>query len=280
MKKIIVIFCIACISASVIAQQEQGVRIGSYVFHVQKADPDNLTNVYVEEDPCPPCPQNNETQSKPRSTFNRYHSSDGFIGIGFIHPENFIQPNDGAGYYMTRNGNSFNLELGQMRRYHLTRRFALGSSLQYSFYNYRLNVSDPVYLEEVFKNTSIEKDDIYKQVFRSHNLVASAFTRFYLIPPKNRGNDGLYVDLGAQGDFAFSKYCKIKTHANQKYKFRDTEAFHPFHASAIARVGWNRMPIPGFKSGAIFARYRLTDAFNSKVLPMDLPPITIGIQLF
>ena len=51
------------------------------------------------------------------------------------------------------------------------------------------------------------------------------------------------------------------------------DAFNPFNASAIARIGWKN-------NRAIFARYRFTEAFNPKELPMDLPPLTIGIQFF
>jgi len=273
MKKLIIIFCITCISVSAIAQSQSGVRIGSYVFHVQKADPDSLINVYAEDNPCPPCPSENEIRPQPKTTFKRYNRNEGFCGIGFILPDN------GNNYYTALGGNSINIDVGNLRTYHLSRWFALGSTLQYSYYNYRLKLDEPLYLNEVFKNRPIEKDDIAKQVFRSHNVAIGAFTRFYLIPPKNRGNDGLFIDFGAQGDFAFSRYCMIKTQEDKKYKYRDAEAFNPFSASAIARIGWKGFPIRG-NSGAFFARYRFTDAFNSKVLPMDLPPITIGIQFF
>jgi len=271
MKKLVTIFCITCISVSAIAQS--GVRIGNYEIFVKKAEKDSTIQVFVEDDPCPPCPSENETRSKPKNTFKKYNKSNGFAGIGFILPDN------GSGYYTTLGGNSLNIDVGNMFRYHLSRRFALGNTFQYSYYNYKLKLSEPVYLEEVFKNKSFEKDDIDKQVYRSHNLAASVFTRFYLIPPQNRGNDGLYIDLGAQGDFAFSKYCKLKTHSEGKYKYRDSEAFNPFSASAIVRIGWINFPVRG-NSCAFFARYRFTDVFNSKVLPMDLPPITIGMQFF
>ena len=274
MKKLVIIFCIACISVSAIAQQS-GVRIGNYVFHVQKADTDSITNIYAEEDPCPPCPcpLENETLLKTKSTFSKYNKSESLGGFGFILPDN------GSGYYSALGGNSINIDVGGIRRHHLTRRFALGTSLQYSYYNYKLKANDPVYLEEMFpKYRTFEKDDISKQVFRSHNVALGAFSRFYLIPPKNRGNDGLYVDLGAQGDFAFSRYCKLKTYSGEKHKFRDSDAFNPFSASAFARIGFRKWK-NGENSSAIFVRYRFTDAFNSKVLPMELPRFTIGIQL-
>jgi hypothetical protein len=55
--------------------------------------------------------------------------------------------------------------------------------------------------------------------------------------------------------------------------YKNDYAFNPFYASAIARIGWKN-------SRAIFVRYRFTDNFNQKALPMDLPPITFGIQWF
>jgi len=270
MKKLMTILCISCISVGAIAQS--GVRIGSYVFHVQKANQDSLTNVFAEDDPCPPCPSENETRPQPKTTFKKYNRNEGFAGIGFILPDN------GNDYYTALGGNSINIDVGNARTYHLSRHFALGTSLQYSYYNYRLKLDEPLYLQEVFKNRPIEKDDIAKQVFRSHNVAIGAFTRFYLVP-SIYSNMGLYIDLGAQGDFAFSRYCMIKTHEDKKYKYRDAEAFNPFSASAIARIGWGGFPIRK-STGAFFIRYRFTDAFNSKVLPMELPPITIGIHFF
>jgi len=268
MKKIMTILCITCISVSAIAQS--GVRIGNYEFFIKKAGQDSIIQVFAENDPCPPCPSENETRPKPKSKPHKYYKSTTFSGIGFILPDY-----NSADYYTVLGGNSMNLDFGSMHRYHLSRRFALGTSLQYSFYNYRLKLDEPVYLENVY-NRPFTKNEIYKQVFRSHNVAAGAFTRFYLIPPKNRGND-VYLDLGVQGDFAFSKYSKLKTHSGDKYKQRDGEAFKPFTASAIARIGCK-----GWKWGtdafAFFVRYRFTDAFNSNVLPKELPPITIGIQ--
>ena len=278
MKKIAtLIFSVTCISVIAIAQPA-GVRIGNMEVIVRKYEQD--TAVYINVLDCPKCPQESGTR-RARNTLTQRYFSDGFTGIGFILPDN------SSGYYSVLGASSINIDIGQMRRYHLSRRFALGATTQYSFYNYKLTANEPAFLEEVIGN--IAKNDIRKQVYRSHNFAAGAFTRFYLIPPqlrtvkttvaigkisntKTTGINGMFIDLGAQGDLAFSKYCKIKTHSSGKEKYRDGHAFNPFSASAIARIGWG--------SKAIFARYRLTDAFNQKALPMDLPPVTIGIQFF
>ena len=260
MKKFItIIFCVTCISVTAIAQS--GVRIGNMEFIIKKTEHDTITQITVD-DPCPPCPSEKETRPKP--TY-KSRVSDGYCAWGFI------LPNHGKDYYSTLGVNSFNIDIGEERRYHLTRRFAVGGMTQYSFYNYRLKPETPAYLEEVIG--TFVKDDIRKQVYRSHNFVAGIFTRFYLSPPKtSSGKGGMYFDVGAQGDLAFSKYCKIKTHSAGKQKTRDGYAFNPLSASATVRVGWG--------SRAIFVRYRLTEAFNSKVFLKDLPPITIGMQFF
>ena len=267
MKKLItILLCITCISVNAVAQS--GVRIGNLEISVRKSthDPDTMVQIIVT-DPPTPSENENKTKTKPKTNHYKYNETSSFIGWGFILPDN------GSDYYTTLGGNSINIDIGWMGRYQIARRFALGSTLQYSYYNYKLRdaASEPMFMEEILGRTFVG-DNIKKQVFRSHNIAAGAFTRFYLIPPPQRVRDGgVYIDLGVQGDFAFSKYYKLKTyHPRAKEKRRNGYAFNPFTASATARVGWNEY--------AIFARYRFTDAFNSKALPMDIPPITIGIQ--
>ena len=271
MKKLITIFCIACMSAGVIAQP--GVRIGSYVVHVQKANADSLTNVFAEEDPCPPCPSENET--RPISPKNKYRNTTNctFAGIGFILPDN------GSNYYTTLGGNSINIDIGGMRLYHLSRHFSLGGTVQYSFYNYKFRdaVDEEDFNAVVLRSKTFSNDDLLKQVYRSHNAAVGLFTRLYLSPQNRNYNRGLYVDLGVQGDFAASRYCMLKTQSEKKKRYREDYAFNPFSASATVRIGWDKF-LPG--RSAIFARYRFTNAFNKKSLPMDLPPMTIGIQFF
>ena len=264
MKKLItIILCVTCISVTAIAQT--GIRIGKMEFVYRIVGSDTITQITVDE-PCPPCPSEKET--RPKATY-KSRVSDGYFGLGFILPDN------GNDFYTVRGGNSFNLDFGGERRYHLSRRFAVGGLSQYSFYNYKLKPVDPTCLNEVI-GRNINPDDIRKQVFRSHNLAAGVFTRFYLSPPKaSNGKGGMFIEAGAQGDFAFSKYCKLKTNnPKDKEKHRNGYVFNPFTASATARIGWG--------SKVVFARYRFTDAFDKKelALPMDLPRITIGIQFF
>ncbi len=258
MKKLAILLCAGCIAISASAQQS--IRIGSLEFSVKKS-PD--TTMLVNLSDCPPCPEDTP-QKKP---FKKVHDSDGLFGIGFVLPDN------GSGYYTTLGGSSLSLDFGMMHRYHLAPRFALLGTYHYTYYNYKLRgaAADSIFAKEVIGKT-YANNEIEKQVFRSHNLAIGGAMRFYLVKPKGSryDKDGIYLDLGVQGDLAFSKYYKLVPHEEKNRKRRNGYAFNPLTASAIARIGWDDF--------AIFARYRFTDAFNQKALPLDLPRVTIGIQ--
>ncbi len=261
MKNLIVIFCIAISTISLM--NAQSVRIGSLEFSVKKKAPGDTIMEIVSNDPCPPCPSDDKSRSKSKY---KYHETSFFAGLGFMVPDY------SSDYYTALGGNSLNIDAGWQYRYSLSRRFSIGGTLQYSYYNYRMRdaASDPIFMEEVIGHP-INPDDIDKQMYRTHNAAAGVYTRFYIVPTRwHSNNDGMYLDLGIQGDFAFSKYYKINTHSSGKDKYHDNYAFNPFMASAYVRLGWEWF--------AVVARYRLTDAFNSKALPMDLPPLSIGIQ--
>ena len=265
MKKIIsIILCVTFISVAAIAQS--GVRIGNMEFVYRKVGSDTLTQITLN-DPCPPCPSENETRPKPK-IYRRIDQSYTFGSIGLIVPDY------SSSYYTILDGNSINLEFGGVRTYHLANWFALGGTLQYSYYNYRLRDIDqePFFNSNVLEGKPFDRD-FKKQVFRSHNAATSAFTRFYLLPPRYNNDKRLYIDLGAQGEYAVFRHYMVKFGKKNKDYYKNGYAFNPFSASAIARIGWKN-------KGAIFARYRFTEAFNPKELPMDLPPLTIGIQFF
>ena len=259
MKRILIIFCFAYFAANVTIAQ-QVAQIGNIKISVNT-------------------PSEYENSNKPE--FNPTRSKTFFSSIGFI------VPNNNSDYFTTLGGSSINFDFGRMHRYQITPRFELGRTLQYSYYNYRSwnAASQPEFVDEVI-GKYYDKSGIRKQVYHSHNIAVGGFARFYLVPDKN----SLFIDLGAQGDFAFSKYFKIKTQSEGKNKYRNDYAFNPFSASATARVGWKTKSwnIKGsgwnVKGGnnyrAVFVRYRFTDSFNYRALPIDLPPVTIGIQFF
>ena len=270
MKKLMTIFCITCLSVSAIAQS--GVRIGSYQVIVKKANSDTINQIILSE-PCLPCPSENNNQPKPKPKFIPYQTTRFFAGACAILPESDEK------YYTVLGGKSFSVDAGWHHSKLITRWLAFGGTLQYSFYNYKLRdaASEPKFAEEVI-GMDFAKDDIRRQAFRSHNVAVGAFTRLYLVPIQTRAgkhtsNSGrMFIDLGAQGDFAPFKFYLLDTHSEGKKKYYDDYTFNAFNASAFGRVG--------FGSWAVIARYRFTDVFNKKVLPMDLPPISIGIQFF
>ena len=288
MKKIILVMvCAVCFSVNMLAQPP--VRIGNMEIIIRKQEQDTTMQVNILDSSEKKSSDNNQEQSKTGVNKKTYYQSIGYWGLGFILPKGI---ND---CYETTPGNSFNLDFGKIHRYQLTQRLAVGWTFNYSFYRYRIRGNDDTYEPDYIKvitGKEFEKYDIYKQIYRTHNLAAGPFVRFYFVAPKYRGNDGVYLDLGIQGDFAFSKKYKIKTYDYGKNKYRHDYAFEPFTASAIARIGWkanrglgsisvddwNWKPFD--KSRAIFVRYRFTDAFNQKALPMDIPPFTVGILFF
>ena len=199
--------------------------------------------------------------SKLRESRNKYLTSS-FVGLGFVQ--------DDKDYYKL-GGSSINLDIGSMHRYQFRPRLALIGTIQYSYYNYKLQdaASDLTFNHVILDGKTY--NNMKKQVFRTHNIAASAGYRFYLVKPvRNDNNSGLFVDLSVQGDFAFSKYYKLKNKGESNVKHRDRDVFNPFTTSYITRVGWGWF--------SIYARYRVTEAFNSKHLPIDIPPLTIGVQ--
>jgi len=209
----------------------------------------------------------------------RYRTTAQTIGFGVIVPNN--------NQYTVLGGNSINFDAGVLYKNNLSQRFAVGSTLDYSFYNYRLRGTneEPAFNAAVLGDRTIDRSDINKQVFRSHNISPGVFSRFYLIPPENRRrDDGFYIDLGLQGDLAFSKYYILKYPNGKKDKFRNNDVFNTLGASAVVRIGWKPQWLSNISgsngSQAIYFRYRLTNAFNQGVLPMDLPKFTIGVIVF
>ena len=248
MKKLIIIACVACFSLSAAAQQS--IRLGNITLRIHDKDP---------------------ASAKSENGY-KYSSYSTAVGFGFIVPD--------AGSYAAQPGNSINLDVGGIFKRNHLRWFATGATSQYSYYNYRLR---DINEESAFKSVMLgdrefARSAINKQVFRSHNIAHGVFSRFYLKPPENaRRDDGFYVDLGLQGDLAFSKYYILKHPNGGKDKYRDTGTFNTFAASAVARIGWKQWSKNSNASHAFYFRYRFTNAFNQSVLPMDLPRLTVGV---
>ncbi|MDR2038534.1 MAG: PorT family protein [Bacteroidales bacterium] len=253
MKHLLIIFCFVFVSG--IAFSQSVVRIGTMEISVKQ---NKEQEIIPQNDP--------PSQGKPKKNHYRYSTTSGFIGISFMALDR------GDEYFDIWGGNSYHFTFGGMHRFSFNEIFSLGTSLQFTNYNYRLRnaASDEEFANEVIGFLP-DADNIRKQVYRSRNLAASIFTRFYVVPAKYRSNSsGLYFDLGIQGDFAFSKFYKVKPSVNNKKKYRDGYAFNPFNASPFVRVGWKKI--------AIIGHYRITDIFNNDAISKELPRLSIGIQ--
>ncbi|MDR0566419.1 MAG: hypothetical protein LBG47_05195 [Prevotellaceae bacterium] len=252
MKKAIATFYLTCLAGG-IAVAQTSVRIGDMEITFRKND---TTVVYAHSRPVNP-PERSATHKK-----SVYNASESGIFIGF----GFAIPNSGSACYAVTGGSSYNFDVGFRWYTHFNRRLAVGGTLQYSFYRYRLRdaLSDSLFKSAVL-GSFVPSYEVRKQEFRSNNLALGVFTRFYLIPRKH------YVDLGVQGDWAAGRYYKLLYPHDGKQKFHADNTFSAFTASAIAQIGW--------RGKAIFAYYRLTDVFDHSALARDLPPLSIGFRL-
>ena len=274
MKKLIISsFFTLYLAGAIVAQPS--VRIGNLEFTFKKSGQDTIVQISVIDNVLTSIKNKPEPDKKPepvtRERFRRYNHSSVLMGGGFILPDN------GSEFFTTLGGSSISIDFGGIRRSQISRRFALGATYMYSFSNYGLQnaAENPKFKDEVIGDRHIV--DISKEVYRSHNLALGFFTRFYLMAPKKR-NDGVFIDLGAQGDYAFNRSYKVTAlEGGRKFSDGDEYFSNPFYASAVARLGgiwlWNTK-----NSHALFVRYRFTDALKQNVLQMDMPPITIGIH--
>lgn len=195
----------------------------------------------------------NNRQSYPR----KY--SEFFFGLGTIIPL------DRENYIDMHYGRINTIELGYKYFYKLSSRYAVGTTFQYTYYNYKLK--DAAQNNIIVQNVPGE---VKKEYFRSDNIGTGLINRFYLFPIKR---NPFILDLGGYIDFAFSKRYNVKTVENgktHKYKYRDGSKFNPLQAGLYGAVTKGDY--------SLYVRYRLTNLFNPLELEPELPKLSIGIQ--
>lgn len=199
-----------------------------------------------------------QTYSKPKSF--RHNITEFYIGLGFATP---IGSNNALPVYY---GNSFNLEIGFKYLYRPAKGYAIGTFIQYSCYSYKLKNNNQDLFDLGIATTS------GRQYYRTDNLGTGIINRFYLFPQSRTRQ--VYIDLGAYGDYSYSKRVKIKDKTSggkQKYKYRDGSKFNPFQAGVFAAIGYNWI--------SVYGKYRLTNCFNhNEVDVADPTRLSIGIQ--
>lgn len=183
-----------------------------------------------------------------------------FIGMGMAMP---IDKNKNLPVYY---GNSYSLEVGLRHIYRASGFYAIGTTFQYTFYNYKLKgaAQNKTFVDNV-------PGEVRREYFRTDNLGVGLFNRFYLSSIKDHS---LMLDLGGYADYSYSKRYKVKTiedGSNEKHKYRDGSMFNPVQAGLYGAISKN--------SCSFFVRYRLTNLFNPDKVPSELPRFSIGLQL-
>jgi hypothetical protein len=148
----------------------------------------------------------------------------------------------------------------------LSRRYSIGTTFQYTYYNYKL---------DGVAEAGLIRDDVpgevRKEYFRTDNIGTGLINRFYLFPLGKRAP--FTLDRGAYADFAFSKRYNVKTRENgknEKYKYRDGDMFNPFNAGLYGALKKGKY--------SVYVRYRLTNLFNPDLMELQLPELSIGVQ--
>ena len=187
------------------------------------------------------------------------HSSETFFGFG-------LAVNDKHEEYMPISyGNSYEIQVGCRDVYRKGKSpLAIGSYMNLSFYSYKL---DKAYLN----NPLVVNDPgtIRKEYYRTSNLCAGIFARLYL-------SRNLFIDFGPYGEYAYNRKYKVFTtllgeDEESKIKYRDGSRFNPFNAGIQC--------LAGFDDFAVYAKYRLTNAFNHDKIDMEVTRLNIGVQI-
>ena len=182
-----------------------------------------------------------------------------YIGFGTV------LPMDRESFMDMHYGRINSIEFGHNYFFRPVPGYAIGTFVQYSYYNYKLKdaaVND-VIMEDV-------PEVVRSEYYRTDNIGTGIVNRFYFVPKKSL----FKIDIGAYVDFAFSKRYKVKTTESgkkEKYKFRDGEKFNPIQEGLYGAVSVDDY--------SLFVRYRATNLFNPSLLDQQLPDITIGLRL-
>ena len=145
------------------------------------------------------------------------------------------------------------------------RAYAFGISAQYTHYDYRGSGLAARGIITQYPHNAV----ISREIFKTDNIGIGVYNRFYISL-----RTPLYIDLGAWGDWAFSRQYKVKYYIGD-YKevdhYRDGEKFLPLQGGVYAAVGVNLF--------SIYCKYRFTHWFSHSVLPMEPPRLQIGLMI-
>ena len=184
----------------------------------------------------------------------------------------FSFPVEGCSYENTpqmpvKYGNSFEITVGAKQWYRPARHYAFGISVQYTHYDYRarngLAASGVIAPYPVGMN-------IYREIFKTDNIGLGIYNRFFF----SRSYSSVFIDIGAYGDWAFSRQYKIRYYSGESKEadhYRDGGKFLPLQGGVYGAVGMGAF--------SLYCKYRFTHLFDHSELPMEPPRLQIGLMI-
>jgi len=200
-----------------------------------------------------------QTSKSERKKFRPRSSNTAYIGIGLAVP---IERDLNLPIHY---GASYNFEFGMRSIYRMSRFYGIGTTVSYSFYNYKLK-------NRPFEDVFTTQPNVKREYFRTDNISFGIYNRFYIT---GTSRPRLRIDAGAYGDLGYSRRYKAKGRDEDgrfKGKYRDGSIFNPFQAGlygALVFGGWS-----------IYGKYRLSNQFNpDPTLSLyETPRLHIGMR--
>ena len=184
----------------------------------------------------------------------------------------FSFPVEGCSYEGTqlmplKYGNSFEITFGAKQWYRPVRLYAFGISVQYSHYDYRAR--NGVAASGVIAPYPFGMN-IYREIFKTDNIGIGIYNRFFF----SRSSSSVFIDIGAYGDWAFSRQYKIRYYSGESKEadhYRDGGKFLPLQGGVYGALGMGAF--------SIYCKYRFTHLFDHSVLPMEPPRLSLGLMI-
>ena len=112
--------------------------------------------------------------------------------------------------------------------------------------------------------------NIYREIFKTDNIGLGIHNRFFL----SRSYSSVFIDIGAYGDWAFSRQYKIRYYSGESKEadhYRDGGKFLPLQGGVYGAVGMGAF--------SLYCKYRFTHLFDHSELPMEPPRLQIGLMI-
>ena len=112
--------------------------------------------------------------------------------------------------------------------------------------------------------------NIYREIFKTDNIGIGIYNRFFF----SRSSSSVFIDIGAYGDWAFSRQYKIRYYSGESKEadhYRDGGKFLPLQGGVYGALGMGAF--------SIYCKYRFTHLFDHSVLPMEPPRLQLGLMI-